>query len=386
MNIKIYILLVLMFSFSIACKNQQDKEREQTEKAELQQDSRLFIDLPERYNTPDGLAMAPDGSLILSVPNFNNEHLMEKGMIEEPSPPFMARIDENNNIEPWYEFKEEDYHRETGKMGPMDAAYGPDGNLYVADMQIFYDDDHKSRLVRINVENGEPTSMDVVVTGFNASNGVFWEDSVIYVTESVLSAEDDTLISGVYAFTQQELLSNSPVILKPYEKGEGDEHLVLALVSDNHMGFGADGVTFDDEGNLYTTLIEEGKIFKSTVDEDHKATETVLWATDNDMLAPDGMIYDPGRERFYVADFLNNAVHAIDKAGNVTTMQKNGDVTGENGRLDQPAEVILRGDDLIIVNMDMAWATEGLSVNTKVDGEYNLAYIPLDEFDITLME
>ncbi len=376
---KSLILILLVLAFSFSCKNRQSERSDEIETTpDIQNRSELFINLPDSYNTPDGLAMAPDGSLILSVPNFNNDHLLEKGMINEPSPPFMARIDKDNNIERWYEFKEEDYHRETGKMGPMDGAYGPDGNLYVADMQIFFNDDHKSRLIRINVEDGEAKSMDVVVVGFNASNGVFWQDSTLYVTESVLLAEEDTLISGVYAFTQQELLANSPVILEPYEKEKADEHLVLALVSDNHMGFGADGICFDDEGYLYTTLIEEGKIYKSSVDENHKATETKLWATHHDMKGPDGLIYDDARETFYVADFLNNAVHAIDKEGDVTPLQKNGDATGANGRLDQPAEVILRGDELIIVNMDMAWATPGLSVNTEVDGEYNLAVIDLD--------
>lgn len=78
-----------------------------------------------------------------------------------------------------------------------------------------------------------------------------------------------------------------------------------------------------------------------------------------------------------MADFLGNAVHAIDTAGRVTTLQKNGDTTGDDGALDQPCEVILRGEDLIIVNMDMAWATPGLSVNSRVDRKNNLAVIDL---------
>lgn len=64
-------------------------------------------------------------------------------------------------------------------------------------------------------------------------------------------------------------------------------------------------------------------------------------------------------------------------SGKVTTSQKNGDVTGENGRLDEPAEVITRGNQLAVVNMNMAWATPGLSVDAKVDGKGHLSVIDL---------
>jgi sugar lactone lactonase YvrE len=344
------------------------------------QNSQLYMNLPEGYNTPDGMAMAPDGNLILSVPNFNNQYLMDKGEIEKPSAPFMALIDKDDNIHHWYDYKKEDMHPITGKIGPMDAAFGPDGNLYVADMQVFYDDQHQSRLIRINVENGKPTSMDVVVTGFIASNGVFWENNTIFVTESVLQKKQDTLISGVYAFDLSELTSrDKPVQLTPFTDTTADEHLVVSFTSDNHMGFGADGVTCDDEGFLYTTVIEKSKIYRSKLNKKNKAIKTELFAENQNMVAPDGLIFNKKRQKFYVADFLNNAVHSIDKDGTVTTLQKNGDVTGEKGMLDQPAEVIIRDDKLIVVNMDMAWASEGLSVNTQVDGKYNLAVIDLSK-------
>lgn len=377
---KIILLLPVFLMLFAGCADKNHKKAAADEglKKSKEYQSKLFIDLPKGYNTPDGLAMAPNGDLILSVPNFNNQHLLDKGMIDEPSSPFMARIDENNNIEHWYDFKEEDFHPETGKMGPMDAAFGPDGNLYVADMQVFHDRGHKSRLIRINVDEGKAVDMDVVVTGFIASNGTFWKDNTLFVTESILASTEDSLTSGVYAFTLEELSGDNPVELLPYQKEKFDNHLVVSFSSDNSMGFGADGVTFDDEGFLYTTVIEKGVIYKSTIGDNNNAVHTGLFAENPDMKAPDGLIFDKERKLFFVADFLNNAVHAIDKEGNVNTLQKNGDVTGANGGLDQPAEVILRGNQLIIVNMDMAWASEGLSVNTKVDGEYNLAVIQLE--------
>lgn len=336
-----------------------------------------FIKLPSEYNTPDGIAVGKDGTLILSVPNFNNRHLMEQGLISEPSGPFMAIIDKDNSISHWYDFKPEDLHPETGTVGAMDSDFGPDGNLYVADMQVFFDKNHKSRILRINVVDGKPTSVDVVVEGFIASNGMYWHGDHLFVTESVLEAREDGLTSGVYAFSLKELQAGKPVQLQPYGNGKGDDHLAVTFESDNHMGFGADGLTFDDEGFLYTTVIEKGQIFRSKLNENNKAVETKLFAESPNMGGPDGLIFSKERNLFYVADFLNNAVHSIDRDGYVITLQQNGDTDGADGKLDQPAEVALRGNELIIVNMDMAWATPGLSVNTKVDLEYNLSKIDL---------
>lgn len=336
-----------------------------------------FIKLPSEYNTPDGIAVAKDGTLILSVPNFNNRHLIEQGLISEPSGPFMAIIDKDNNISHWYDFKPEDLHPETGTVGAMDADFGPDGNLYVADMQVFFDKNHKSRILRINVVDGKPTSVDVVVEGFIASNGMYWHGNNLFITESVLEAQEGALTSGVYAFSLEELQGNKPVQLQPYGNGKGDNHLVVTFESDNHMGFGADGLTFDDEGFLYTTVIEKGQIFRSKLDKNNKAVETKLFAEASQMKGPDGLIFSKAHNKFFVADFLNNAVHAIDRNGKVTTLHQNGDTDGADGKLDQPAEVALRGNELIIVNMDMAWATPNLSVNTKVDTLYNLSKLNL---------
>lgn len=63
----------------------------------------------------------------------------------------------------------------------IDAGAG--GNLYVADMQIFWNGEHKSRLLRINIKNGQPTDMDVVVDGFIIANGVTWKGNTLFVSE-----------------------------------------------------------------------------------------------------------------------------------------------------------------------------------------------------------
>lgn len=344
--------------------------------------ARLFLELPQEANTPDGLGLASDGTLILSVPNFNNDHLIKRGMISAPAGPFMASIDKQDRFAHWYDFKPEDMHPDTGHVGPMDNAFGPDGNLYVADMQVFFSKEHKSRILRINVDNGRATGVQVVAEGMIAANGLYWMGDTLFVTDSLLvdpatQAKGAPLVSGVYALGLQEMSGNMPVRITPYNANKRDPHLVHAFTSSGRMGFGADGVTGNDKGDLYVSVIEDATVYRLTLDKNHHATSASVFAKGDGLQSSDGIIFDVARQMFYTADFLGNAVHAIDREGHVTTLHKNGDNNGADGSLDQPAEVILRGNQLIIVNMDMAWATPGLSVNKQVDDRYNLSVIDL---------
>jgi len=347
----------------------------------------LLITLPSEFNTPDGAALDSNGNIILSIPNFNNDHLIETGKVKEASPPVMAKIDKNNQITTWYQFKKEDMHQETGKIGPMDAAFGPDGNLYVADMQIFWSGEHKSRLLRINMKNGQPVNMDVVVEGFIVANGLTWKGNTLFVSETILAHTPETeegkqkpaLKSGVYAFNLHEL-QNGLIKLLPYSENGADTHLVVQFESSNRLGFGADGVTIDAVGHLYTSIVEDGVIYKTVLDRNNKAMETVVFAQDKKMVSADGIVWNPSDNKIYVADFLGNGAHVVDMLGNVITLHKNGDTTGANGLLDQPCEVIIRGDELIIVNMDMAWAVPAnLQVDREVDTPYTLSVIKLEK-------
>ena len=48
-----------------------EQEPEQKAKA-LPIKAELLVELPEYCNTPDGMALLPDGSFVLSVPNYND--------------------------------------------------------------------------------------------------------------------------------------------------------------------------------------------------------------------------------------------------------------------------------------------------------------------------
>ena len=345
----------------------------------------LLMNLPSGINTPDGAALAKNGNIILSIPNFNNAALLKQKRIAQPAPEKMVVIDKQNKLIDWYVFSDKDKHEDSGKIGPMDAAFGPDGNLYVADMQIFWGGDHKSRLLRINVENGKAISMDVVVEGFIVANGLVWKGDTLYVTETILShtpkvepgMQKPPLLSGVYAFKLAEL-NDGPVQLTPYNEFHSDSHLLLRIHSSNRVGFGADGVTVDAAGNLYTSVIEDGVIYKTTFDAAGKPVDTRLFAKSDLMRSADGITWRQADQKIYVADMLLNAVHSVDSNGHVETLHKNGDTAGQQGLLDQPAEVIIRGNELIIVNMDMPWNDpQNLLVNTTIDEPYTLSVIQL---------
>ncbi len=348
---------------------------------------RLTVHLPAFCNTPDGATLDAAENIILSIPNFNNGALLKDGVIESPAPPKMMKIDKNNELTIWYEFRKEDMHPDTGKIGPMDCAFGPDGNLYVADNQIFWDNHHQSRLLRINVIDDRPVSVDVVVEGFIVANGLVWKGDTLFVTESVLAhdnkgKENPQLLSGVYAFKIDEL-KNGCLILPPYDENNPERHLMEVFQSSGRVGFGADGVTVDGKGNLYTSIVEDGLIYKTSFDDKGEPVKTSLFANSNDMVSADGIVWRKKDNRIYVADILNNAVHVVDMKGNVHTLHKNPDTDGADGSLDQPCEVLIRGNELIVINMDMPWEDPtGLLVNTKIDEPYTILVIPLDRDDI----
>lgn len=348
---------------------------------------RLLIRLPTSCNTPGGATLDAEGNIILSIPNFNNDALLKDGLIETPAPPKMVKIDKNNELTTWYEFRKEDMHPDTGKIGPMDCAFGPDGNLYIADMQIFWDNHSQSRLLRINLIDGRPVSMDVVVEGFIVAKCMVWKGDTLFVTETVLSypkkgEKNPQLLSGVYAFKIDEL-KNGCLILPPYEENNPERHLMEVFRSSGRVGLGADGVAVDGNGDLYTSIVEDGLIYKTSFDDKGEPVETSLFARSNDMVSADGIVWRKEDNRIYVADILNNAVHVVDMKGNVQTLHKNSDTDGADGSLDQPCEVLIRGNELIVISMDMPWEDPiGLLVNTKIDEPYTISVIPLGRGDM----
>jgi sugar lactone lactonase YvrE len=341
------------------------------------------VTLPDSCNTPDGCALSPRGDIILSIPNFNNDALLRAGEISKAAPALMVKIDTNNELSRWYEFSPEDLHPDTKKVGPMDCAFGPDGNLYLADNQLFYDGANKSRLLRINCKDGAAVDCDVVVEGFICANAVVWHGNKVYVSETLLAHPPKVkdgeakppLVSGVYGIGIDEW-KDEPVRLKPYSKDDPDPHLVAKYETSNRIGFGADGLCFDGEGSLYCGIFEDGIIFKTAFDKDGKPGKPTVFAQDDKMACCDGIVWRKADNKIYVADMLINGVQVVDMTGKVTTLHANPDTDGADGSLDQPCEVLVRGNELIVINMDMPWESD-LLTNKKIDKPYTVSAITL---------
>ena len=320
----------------------------------------IAVHLPVKYNTPDGMVLAPNGDIFLSVPNTNDTIFGSK----------ILRIDPDDKIS---EVATLPMHPDTGQpCGPLGIDVGPDGNLYVADNQFFTDPDYRSRLLRVVMKDGKAEKVEVLVTGFIMSNAVACRGDSVYVTESKFSNDrTPPMRSGVYRFKVSELKNDAPIALKP---GGTDPHLVATRETQNMDWVGANGMGFAEDGTMYVCNFGDAKLEKFTFDKDGKVAEHAVVAEGQGILSCDGMKVCPKTGDVYIADFLGNAVRKVDvKTGKVTTIATNKDTNGEGGLLDRPSEVCLRGNRCYVSNIDLA-----LAGNTY-DKPHTISVIVLEE-------
>ena len=315
----------------------------------------LLHALSEQYNTPDGLALAPDSSVIVSIPNFGN-----------PSYPaaLLRMTDDTIGF-----FFAPPKHPDTKHAAPMDLAYGPDGNLYYADNQWQYSKERKSRLMRIRIQNGKPTTAEPVVEGFRLANAVLWKGDTIYVTDSQWDTPEKPRDSAILRFSLAEL-NRSPVKLKP---GPDPHVLTTFTTQDNPSALdnGVDGLDYDSKGNLYTGGFGDGILYKLTLNPDGTLGQKTQFAK---LDCVDGLVIDRTTDRLYVCDAENNAIRVVAPDGKISTLAENGDTNGQNGLLDQPAEVLLKGRRLFITNYDVP---DKAFKNQRFDAPHTLSVIEI---------
>ena len=302
--------------------------------------AKLLVALPDYCNTPDGMALLKDNSIIVSVPNFN----------DETKPPVLMRISSANRVEKFYEFPTPYPGLAQGidRIAPMGIAVAPSGDLYLADMMFMKDKNQKSRLWRLVVKNGKVDKMVLVARGFNVANGVAIHDGYVYITESVLEVESQPLTSAVLRFR----LDEENVQLKTPLKD--DPHIITTFKSlNNDWRFGADGIEFDRQGNLFVGLFGDGVMHKLTFDANGNVKSNEVFAqAPGLMINCDGMHRDAA-DNLYVADSAANAIRIIRPNGTVETLWENEAVEDKRtGQLDQPCEALVRGNEIIVSNMD----------------------------------
>ncbi|MGD0091193.1 MAG: hypothetical protein ABSE73_14850 [Planctomycetota bacterium] len=306
----------------------------------------MLVALPDYCNTTDGMCLLPDNSFLISVPNFN----------DEKDPPLMMRITADNKAEKFYEYPTPypGLPEKLNRIRPMGIARDPkSGNLYLADMQYMVDKDQKSRMWKLVVKDNKVEKMVVVASGFNVANGTAVKGDYVYITESVreegFNATSPTLFSVVMRFK----LDEENVVIKTPLKD--DPHVISTYESKRKdWAFGADGICFDSKGNLFVGLFSDGKYFKTEFDKDGNATSTKLFAEKEGLMTNcDGSCCDFRTDKIYVADSANNAVRIVNPDGSIETLCENDDIVDKTtGALRQPCETLVRGNEIIVSNMD----------------------------------
>ena len=288
------------------------------------------------------------------------------------------RITKDNKLE---KYCDSPIHPVTGKAFTLGLCIDPEGkNLYLTDAQWFANmanPGNNARVLRIPLDEnynpaGEPV---VVVEGLTIANAVIIRDGYLYLTDTTMVPKTDPnepLISGIFRIKLSE--EGTKLTLPLLD----DPHLI-ATIKTYHptIGFGADGLTFDSKGNLYCGNFADGTLHKIQFDADGNPTqkEAPIFAKSPGMKSCDGIFCDLKTDKIYIADSMANAIQVVLPDGTVQLLAQNAESDGSGGQLDQPSELLIRGNQLIIANMD--FPVPG-GVNTTWDKPYTISMIDLD--------
>jgi len=360
----IYCLSFLVFIGLAGCKSSGKKDSAKEEVQSLPQKSELFMELPDDCPTPDGMAIAPNGDLILACPNFAD--------ISKPA--CLMRITKDNKISKWLDVP---VLAETGWASPMGIAFNDNGDLFICDNQGWSGAEkaqNKGRILRLNFdENNNLKETIEVATNMEHPNGIRIRNGKLYVTQSSLSQIEDPsglLVSGVYCFDMND---KNIVVTNTRE----DKNLLTTVITQNkEVQYGLDGIVFDKEGNLYVGNFGDGAIHKITFDSEGNVTGNGVWAQDLTQLrTTDGICMDDDGN-IWVADFSDNAVARVDKNGKIQRIAQSPDCDGSDGGLDQPGEPIVWNGMVIVSCFDIVTGPD--KVNTGHDKPYTLAKLKLN--------
>lgn len=323
----------------------------------------LFAILPEYINTPDGMAIDRHGNLILSCPNY----------ADTSTSGCVVRIDKQRNITKWFDVP---VHPQTGVARNMGIAFDDAWNVYLCDNQGWSgapELQFQGRILRVTVNDaGEITETRTVADQMEHPNGIRIRGDYMYVTQSLLSRVSDPsgkLVSCVYRFGLEERDIHITNTLD-------DPHIFTTFITENpECQYGADGIVFDNQGNLYVGNFGDGEVIKIIVDAQGNFVSQSRYAQDASQLqSTDGMIMDE-KNNLYIADFSANAIARVTPDGKVTRIAQSPDCDGLDGGLDQPGEPILWDGVLVASCFDLVTGPD--KVNTKHEMPATLSQLTL---------
>ncbi len=314
-------------------------------------ESRLFSVLPEYICTPDGFAVDKNGGLVLSCPNY----------AEDTASGCVVRVGKDGSVEKWFDVP---VHPETGAARNMGIAFDDEWNIYLCDNQGWSERPdliYKGRILKLTVDDeGNILKTVVVAKNMEHPNGIRIKDGYMYVTQSYMhpeKREDGLLVSGVYRFKLDDEDIDVTNTLQ-------DPNVFASFVTYNtDCQYGADGIVFDKEGNLYVGNFGDGAVYKLVLNEDGSLKSNEIFAQDPEQLqSTDGMIFDE-KGNLYIADFSANAIAMVTPDGKVQRIAQSPDCTGVDGGLDQPGEPIVWDGKIIASCFDLVTGPD--KVNLK---------------------
>ncbi len=322
----------------------------------------LFVALPEYICTPDSMDIDRHGNLVLSCPNF----------AEITSSGCVVKIDKDRRVTKWFDVP---VHPETGVARNMGIALH-ENHVYLCDNQGWSGApqlQNKGRMMCVTVDDaGNIAEWHNVATGMEHPNGVRIRNGYLYVTQSMCSPvkhPSGKLLSCVYRFGLEE---RDIAITNTLE----DKHIFATFITENpDCQYGADGIAFDKQGNMYVGNFGDGHVIKILVDEKGDYISQESYARDPAQLqTTDGMLFDEDGN-LYIADFSANAIAKVYPDGRVERLAQSPDCDGLDGGLDQPGEPILWNGLLVASCFDLVTGPD--KVNTAHEMPATLACFPL---------
>lgn len=326
--------------------------------------SSLFSILPEYICTPDGMEIDPHGNLVLSCPNFADDSM--SGCV--------VKLDRTGKVTKWFDVP---VHEETGVARNMGIAFDGEYNVYLCDNQGWSEKPellYKGRVLRLKVDDdGNILETRVVAYGMEHPNGIRIRNGCMYVTQSYLHPihhESGKLVSGVYRFALDE---ENVRVTNTLE----DKNLFATFVTQNpDCQYGADGIAFDRDGNLYVGNFGDASINRITFREDGSLLDNQVIAQDFSQLeSTDGMVFDE-KGNLYIADFNANAIAVMTPDGTLRRVAQSPDSDGLHGELNQPGEPIVWDGRVIASCFDLV--TGPGKVNTGHSMPATLAQLELE--------
>ncbi|MGL4941998.1 MAG: SMP-30/gluconolactonase/LRE family protein [Thermoguttaceae bacterium] len=333
------------------------------------QTPKLFVTLNDAYPTPDGMAIAPDGKLVVACPNY-----AEYGNAAKPA--CLLKIDASGNVEKWFNVPT---LPETGVACPMGIEFGAGGEVFICDNQGWKgtpEGAFKGRILGCKVEgagdDAEVTTR-VIADGIEHPNGIRYHGGKLYVTNSLMTKIKDRsglLVSGVYCFDP-----NAKQTVHVTNTRRDRTLIFTCLTYNKDCQYGLDGIAFDKNGALYLGNFGDGSVLKLTFDRRGRVASSKVWAKDpQNLRTTDGICFDDAGN-LYIADFSENAVAVVTPDAKVFRIAKSPDSDGANGELDQPGEPIVWNGRVIVTCFDCVTGPD--KVNTKHDASHTITSLPI---------